>query len=171
MPFRYGGAVSCINLPEAIKQQLIDSAVRLTKAFGLVGLNSLDTIVQEDKVYVLEINPRLSATFELYEHTESSLLSLHVQASLGQLEHVSHFKQLVTLSKAHAIVYAPFDMMIPAGFDWPDWAVDTPYDGNQVMTVEAPVCSVLAEAADADTAKQLAQTRVKMLLNLLKEKS
>jgi predicted ATP-grasp superfamily ATP-dependent carboligase len=177
MPFRYGGAVSHIVLPQAIQQQLTDAAERLSRAFDLVGLNSLDAIVQDDHVYVLEINPRLSATVELYEHTESRLLNLHVQASLGQLDHVSHFNQLATQSKAHAIVYAPFDMMIPATFDWPDCTVDTPYHDSQAqaqtieIVAEAPVCSVLAEADDADTAKQLAQTRVKMLLNLLKEKS
>lgn len=175
MPFRYGGAVSHIVLPQAIQQKLMDAAERLSRAFDLVGLNSLDAIVQDDHVYVLEINPRLSATVELY--TESRLLDLHVQASLGQLDHVSHFNRLATQSKAHAIVYAPFDMMIPATFDWPDWTVDTPYHDSQAqaqtieIVAEAPVCSVLAEADDADTAKQLAQTRVKMLLNLLKEKS
>jgi predicted ATP-grasp superfamily ATP-dependent carboligase len=171
MPFRYGGAVSHLVLSPSIQQQLMEAARRLTKAFGLVGLNSLDALVQDDIVYVLEVNPRLSATVDLYENTESSLLSLHVQAGLRQLNNVSHFNQLAAQSKAHAIVYAPFDMIIPASFDWPDWAVDTPCHDSQEVMVGVPICSVLAKADDADTAKQLAQTRVKMLLNLLKEKS
>jgi predicted ATP-grasp superfamily ATP-dependent carboligase len=62
-------------------------------------------------------------------------------------------------------------MVIPASFDWPDWAVDTPCHDSQEIMEGSPICSVLAKADDADSAKQLAQTRVKMLLNLLKEKS
>lgn len=175
MPFRYGGAVSCIALPQPIQQQFIEAAKKLTEEFGLLGLNSLDAIVQDDVVYVLEINPRLSASFDLYENAELNLLNLHVQASLGQLDTVSHFNQFVNSSKAHAIVYAPFDISIPATFDWPDWALDTPYDGDQEralkIKVGSPICTVIACGDDADSAKQLAQTRVRMLLNLLKEYS
>ncbi|HSI38224.1 MAG TPA: ATP-grasp domain-containing protein [Methylotenera sp.] len=169
MPFRYGGAVSHIVLPQLIQQQLIDAASKLTVTFGLFGLNSLDAIVQRDIAYVLEINPRLSATFDLYENVELNLMDLHVDASLMQLEASSHCNQPMVQSKAHAIVYAPFDMMIPAAFDWPDWAVDTPMQGGQSVKLSAPICTVIALASNTDSAKQLAQTRVKMLLNLLQE--
>ncbi|HSH55160.1 MAG TPA: ATP-grasp domain-containing protein [Methylotenera sp.] len=168
MPFRYCGAVSHIVLPQLIQQQLIDAASKLTVTFGLFGLNSLDAIVQRDIAYVLEVNPRLSATFDLYEHADMNLMDLHVKASLGQLDSVSNFNELVMLSKAHAIVYAPFDMMIPAAFDWPDWAVDIPQQRDQSVMVGAPICTVIAHADVADSAKQFAQTRVRMLLNLLR---
>ena len=169
IPFRYGGAVSHIALPQLIQQQLIEAAKRLTVTFGLFGLNSLDAVVEGDVVYVLEINPRLSATFDLYENAGLNLMELHVNASLMQLEASSYCNQPVVQSKAHAIVYAPFDMVIPASFDWPDWAVDTPQLGDQSVKVGAPICTVIAHADVADSAKQFAQTRVRMLLNLLKE--
>lgn len=169
MPFRYGGAVSHIVLPQSIQQQLIEAARKLTLAFGLLGLNSLDAIVQDDSVYVLEVNPRLSATFDLYENAGLNLMDCHVQASLKQLDISSYSNQSGMQSKAHAIVYAPFDIVIPAIFDWPEWAVDTPLPGSQSVRGGAPICTVIALASNADSTKQLAQTRVKMLLNLLQE--
>lgn len=166
MPFRYGGAVSNIVLPENIQQQLIEAAEKLTAAFGLLGLNSLDAIVQGESAYVLEVNPRLSATVDLYaidshEGEHENLLNWHVNACLKDAD-FKYEKTVFKASKAHAIVYAPFDLQIAHDFNWPEWAVDNPCNTMQVLAGE-PVCTVIAIADSPDEAKQLAHIRVKML--------
>lgn len=166
MPFRYGGAVSNIVLQESIQQQLIGAAEKLTVAFGLLGLSSLDAIVQGESVYVLEINPRLSATVDLYamdshEGEHENLLNWHVNACLKNAD-FKYEKTVVKASKAHAIVYAPFDLQIAHDFNWPDWVVDNPSSAMQISAGE-PVCTVIAIADSPDEAKQLAHIRVKML--------
>ena len=51
------------SLSDAVKQQMIDYTVRLGKAIGIVGLYNIQFIVDnEDKVYVIEVNPRSSRT-------------------------------------------------------------------------------------------------------------
>lgn len=180
MPFRYGGAVSHIDLPSAVQQQLIYAAEQLTRAFGLLGLNSLDAIVQDDIVYVLEINPRLSATFDLYladfyQNVGVNIMDLHIQASLEgeKFQHCNVKKsiQIASQPKAHAIVYAPVDVVISASFEWPNWVVDSPYLAKQDYEIQIlagePVCSILAHADDAGIAKHLVEARVKVIMNLL----
>jgi len=163
-PFRYGGAVSQLHLATDIQLQLITSAQKITLAFGLVGLNSLDAIVTKNIAYILEINPRLSATVGLY--AESNLLQQHLLACLG-------YSQSVTIgvkeASAHAMVYAPTELRITKGLAWPDWAVDIPdiAKKNAVIKEGDPVCTVVAQSLDAESAKQLVQTRVKLMQQLL----
>lgn len=166
LPFRYGGAVSNIELSHVIKQQLITAAENLSVEFGLIGLNSLDAIVSGGLVYVLEINPRLSATFDLYD--DADLMDLHIQAST--VARLQPYKCSQS-AKAHAIMYASSAIVIASDFVWPDWVVDIPQPTLQkktmiVLTGE-PVCTVLAQAGNADEAKQLVQARLAKIMQLL----
>jgi len=172
-PFRYGGAVSHIALAPQIKQQLISAAQQLISAFALIGLNSLDAIVHDDLAYVLEINPRLSATVDLYQH--ENLLQRHVQAC-QQASYCSIDLQangsVLQSSTAHAIVYAHTAMTISSAVDWPEWAADIPTiiaGGVLVVAAGDPVCSVVAMSDNAESSKQLAQTRVKIMHELLQQ--
>jgi predicted ATP-grasp superfamily ATP-dependent carboligase len=177
MPFRYGGAVSNITLSNGVQQQLIEAAEKLSLAFGLRGLNSLDVIVHNEMVYVLEINPRLSATVDLYESAQINLMDLHLQTCIHDVSvksdianNLHYFHTLSKSSKAHAILYAPFDCLLNNDISWPDWVVDSPHHTMQFLAGE-PVCTVLAVADDSDEAKQLAQIRVKMLQMKLQQNS
>lgn len=163
--FRYGGAAGQVDLPVNLQKQLIDAARALTLEFGLKGLNSLDAIVADKSVYVLEVNPRLSATFDLYDGT--NLFERHISAvnNMPIEAKSSSNKALTVQSKAHAIVYASKNIEIPSDFEWPDWATDTPVisESNIIIKVNQPICTVLANGKNSDAAKQLVLDRVKML--------
>lgn len=172
-PYRYGGAVSNVELSTCVQQQLIDAARKLTREFSLQGLNSLDAIVEtagSDRVFVLEINPRLSATVDLYSFAKLNLLQRHVDICLNA-DDLSQYgaDQSSSQFKAHAIVYALAETTLPAPLSWPDWVTDTPLLGENVVTISAgaPACSVYAHADSAEAAKKLAQSRVKLVQNLL----
>jgi len=176
-PYRYGGAVCNAELPASIQKQLINAAKKLSNIFNLVGLNSVDAIVATEnapddngQVFVLEINPRLSATFDLYSYTEQNLFERHIQACLNQhcqsQDAANRFNQQF---KAHAIVYASAEMELSDIVCWPDWVTDTPVFKEDVMIISSsePVCSVFAYSDNADAAKKLAQSRVETIQNLL----
>lgn len=181
MPFRYGGAVSHVGLSNSVQQQLTEAAEKLTVAFGLLGLNSLDAIVQDNKVYVLEINPRLSATVDLYDNSVISLIDRHVQVCLNQEDFGSEYqsqqsqfqKTQVKKHKAHAIVYVASDTEIAPSIEWPSWVVDTPFNIDETKNISAgdPVCTVTAYDDSAEAAKQLVYARVKIVQKLLKIKT
>lgn len=178
MPFRYGGAVSNVALTQGVRAQLIDAAEKLTLALGLLGLNSLDAIVQDEMVYVLEVNPRLSATVDLYDNARQNLLDHHVQVCLVPFKHSETRLEaglqglLTQQAKAHAIVYAPADIEIAPTLDWPDWVVDTPCAPMRATRIlaQAPVCTVIAYADNAETAKALVTARIEIVQNMLRQR-
>lgn len=164
MPYRYGGAVSQWPLPLAVSAAMHTAATAITHELGLRGLNSLDCVVEGESISVLEINPRLSATFALYDEKNEGavLFEAHMQACLGQLP--------VALppepAQAHLIYYAPFSLTAPATSAWPEWVADLPEPASRIAADE-PLCSVLASAPDAAQALALAQARVAALTRLV----
>lgn len=157
MPYRYAGAVSHIELPLQAQEQFINAAQQLTKALGLLGINSLDAVLDRDTLWILELNPRLSASFHLYPN----LLQVHIRASAG--ESVGLVK--TSMSKAQLIIYADKKLNISADFVWPAWVADIPFTESKEIEIaeNAPVCTVLAEAENAEAAHQLVLERVKIL--------
>lgn len=180
-PYRYGGAVSHVKLSTSVQQQLMNAAQKLTVEFGLLGLNSLDAIVAETdsaeyasrsdgEVFVLEINPRLSATFDLYSCAEHNLFERHVNVCLNHDDlNQNAVYQSSLQCKAHAIVYASEQMALSAPILWPDWVSDTPPLSENVfiISVGEPICTVLVYADAADIAKKVALHRVEIIQNLL----
>jgi predicted ATP-grasp superfamily ATP-dependent carboligase len=160
MPYRYGGAVSQIVLPLAIKAQMLEAAESITARVGLKGLNSMDFIHTETGLSLLEVNPRLSATMDLYDMPD--LFARHVAACGGMMAEPA---QSLLQAKAHNIVYASQCLHIAADFEWPVWAADIPYTGpNRGMIQQhAPVCTVFGEAPLAEDAKLLAFARTQEL--------
>ena len=162
-PYRYGGIVGNANLPLDIKQSLQEAAKKITMAFGLRGLNSLDVIWQSGQYWVLEINPRLSSTLDLYQSKGSNLFTLHVQAVSGDL---SRFPVISSRSKARNVLYAAQDVVIPENLVWPDWVADIPMALTEIPQHQ-PICTVLAEADIAVEAQALVVERLDQLSALL----
>ncbi len=120
---------------------LLVAARRLTQALGLRGINGIDFILDQRGWKLLELNPRPTATLELWDVAPMpSLLKLHVQACRGRLP-----ASLPSLSGslAMAVVYAGEQVTIPADFIWPDWCSDLPAAGSRIAPGE-PICTVRA---------------------------
>jgi len=166
-PYCYGGAVSHPALPASVCQSVTAMLDHLVGATKLVGLNGLDFILAGEVPWVLEVNPRPTATIDLHDaDVEGGLLALHLRACRGELVRIPRSVG----SRAHAIVYADRPVRVPAGMAWPDWSTDIPAGGSLIRT-GAPVCSVHAAAADSDQARDLAGMRVKQMQSLLWERA
>ncbi|MDI1309596.1 MAG: ATP-grasp domain-containing protein [Methylotenera sp.] len=163
LPYRFAGAVSNVDLPRQVQQQFIEVAEKLTAALGLKGINSLDAVLDGDQLWILELNPRLSATFHLYPN----LLQVHMQASAGDFEELANEFHLAkkSTSKAELIVYAEQALNIPVDFSWPKWVADIPNFENKSINIakNEPICTVFAEAQDALVAQQLVLQKTKIL--------
>lgn len=163
MPYRYGGAVSHAVLPLVVQQEFRQAAQKLTAAVGLRGLNSLDGIMHNDELWLLELNPRLSASFDLYETPHGQLFELHLQAASGRFPQRLQFNEN---AKAHHIVYTTKEVQLPAAFDWPVWVADIPPAERRIAAGE-PLCTVLATADTAGQAVTLIADRVARLIKKL----
>jgi predicted ATP-grasp superfamily ATP-dependent carboligase len=191
-PFRFGGAVSHIRLSDTVESQLEDVVHKIAQAFHLVGLNSIDVIVRDAQIYVLEVNPRLSATFDLYwqvwlDEPDINLIDVHLSMSglqmyqnqylLSQIAPNKKVRAQANNSNALAVIYAKNNCMIDSSFIWPDWVCDKPeinhitQAGNLVKTMVIekgmPVCSVIANGCSAIEAKEEVLVRVNFINTLL----
>ena len=158
-PFKYGGAASQLALDDSLLAELKRFISLATTQFHLRGLNSVDALLYGNQLVFLEINPRLSASIDLYSTQEGALLASHIQAFQSQaLPALTVNRQ----SKAHYIVYAKQTTKIDSNQAWPDWVCDIP---NQHQTFEAgmPICTVVSIAENVQMAKQLVQARVASL--------
>ena len=154
--FAYAGAVTLDDVPAAARAAVSRAAARLTGNLGLRGLNGLDFILENGWPYVLELNPRPTATLDLYDEAVSGgLFAQHLQACAGRLE-MGAVPQ--SAARAHAIVYAFGAWRVPVAFDWPDWVTDIPAGGS-VISAGAPICTVHARGASAQAARELVLAR------------
>lgn len=156
LPYLYGGAVSRIAVPPTVEADLRSRLDALVEATGLVGLNGLDFLLDEDRWSVLEVNPRPTATMELYDPDfERGLLEAHLRACDGELPSAT---APAGTSRASSIVHAAHPWQVSEGFSFPEWCRDIPQAGLRIATGD-PVCTVHAEAAAQELAVALVRER------------
>ena len=90
-----------------INEELKDTSESLIDKFNLIGSNGVDYILNENGLYVIEINPRLQGTFECAEKTFGiNMLEAHIRACQGEVMEIPK-AQCYTYKK---IVYSPTRM-------------------------------------------------------------
>ena len=155
-PFLYGGAVGTAPIPESVASTIEERLDALVRATGLVGLNGLDFLLDGDRWAALELNPRPTATMELYDPDyPDGLFRLHLLACHGSLPIAQTTPKA---ARAHAIVHAPAVWEAAPAFRFPAWCRDIPMPGTRVA-LGLPVCSVHAEAASPDLAVAIVEDR------------
>ena len=150
LPFCFGGIASGFDAGASASAALVDMAQRISVATGLRGLCSLDAVIdRQGRVHALEVNPRPTASVELYDRESPGLMALHRAAVLG---HPLPPWAPAPVSRALALVRAPVGVRAgrpPRGCsDWRDGAVVDAGD---------PLCTVHAEAVDAQAAMHRAR--------------
>jgi predicted ATP-grasp superfamily ATP-dependent carboligase len=126
----------------------------------LRGLNSADFLVREDGFDLLEVNPRPGATLDIFAGNPDTLFQMHLDACDGLLPDPA---PEWPGAAAAAVVYATADIHPPSRFTWPVWAADRQGPGEAVP-LGAPICTVLAAAADAAAAEHLVHRRAAEVL-------
>jgi predicted ATP-grasp superfamily ATP-dependent carboligase len=157
-PYRWGGAVRPANLFAPAAEAMTEAAGRVAAAVGLLGLNSIDFLVDGDDCVLLEVNPRPGATLDLF----GDVFHQHVEAVRGALGQVP----AVAPASAVAVAYARRRVVPPDDFAWPAWTADR-QPGGAPVAPGAPLCTVLAEAEDRAAARALVLLRAPAILGLL----
>jgi predicted ATP-grasp superfamily ATP-dependent carboligase len=160
-PFGADGYRYCGNLLSARDDEMdsivdpaFDCATAVAEAFRLVGVNGIDFIVKDRMPYLIEVNPRWSASMELVERAYGiSVFGIHAAAcTTGTLP---AFDLRAVRPRApvwgKAIVFARASATAPDTRRWlEDRSVrDVPHPGESFAAGQ-PVCTVLAEGDAAD---------------------
>ena len=161
--FQYCGSVGPQHVSEQITQRFRNIGDCLAARFGLVGLLGVDAMIDDDNVWVVEVNPRYTASVEVIERVFGiRALSLHVEACRSGRLPASNEPSTGRMA-GKAIIYALGHGLVPVEFGemaarlngdsrWPTLA-DIPAAGTELRPGQ-PVATVLAEGGDATDVEQ-----------------
>jgi len=168
--FVFSGVINGCDLQDECKALITGWLAQIVPAFGLKGLNSLDFIHADGCSYVLEINPRPSASMQLYDE---DLLVRHIQAceeAVGATS-VALTPETVRLKSppqvGYQVVYAEQDLIIPDQFEWPPWCMDLPKSGDRCRAGQ-PVCSIIAHQKNSQSVVDQLRTQQQLIISKLK---
>ena len=160
-PYRYGGAVRPAQLVARIEDALAAVVYRIAAALSLIGLNSMDFLVEGERFWLLDVNPRPGATLDIFETEGDSLFARHVAACMGRPVSGPRYPRGATAAE---IVYADDDIRSVPVLEWPDWTTDRPAAGTAIRAGE-PVCTVHARSWATADARALAERRRETVLS------
>jgi predicted ATP-grasp superfamily ATP-dependent carboligase len=168
-PFIYAGSTGPLLLPQDQITRLERLGQALANRFGLTGLFNVDLIVGQHELWVLEVNPRYSASVEILERaSNTSFVALHADACCEQRlpERQPSYGGRIF---GKAIVYAEGNGIVPTRFDavcegWSDFQpgsgmADIPHEGEALVHGQ-PVVTVFAAGPSCNAVEGLLHQRV-----------
>jgi predicted ATP-grasp superfamily ATP-dependent carboligase len=177
-PFAYCGNIGPAELPEDVKQGLLNYAGQLAEEDELRGVWGLDFIFDYETAFPVEVNPRYTASVEVVELAyRASILAEHARVFATDTPDRTPGGRDRVVGKA--IYYAPHAITFPAGpwddelsrpFDpWrvPDFA-DIP-DAGSVIEAGQPVLTFFADGDTPAAVRTALQSRAAELDSLFAE--
>ena len=126
-------------------------AARLTRRFGLRGVNGFDLVVADDadgcpRPFLVEVNPRYTASMELVERAYGlNVFSVHLEALAGTLPDFSLAQHTAGPYLGKGIVFARQALTVPETMGGVECGRrDIPFPGDRIKAGH-PVCTVFAE--------------------------
>ncbi len=181
--FQYAGSIGPLLVSAAAQSTMARIGQVLAEQFELIGIFGVDFILDGDKVWTLEVNPRYTASVEICERaTGVSAIKLHACACAGDTD-VTALPGMAAAPiggedaparsgagvHAKAILFAKREVQISESFaheslgealitPWPTLADVSP--AGTMIEVGRPILTVFAEGATVDDAKQRLRQRV-----------
>ncbi|MBR1610975.1 MAG: ATP-grasp domain-containing protein, partial [Methanobrevibacter sp.] len=104
VPLSEKSIMSDVENIDEINYKMNETSEILSKKFNLIGSNGVDYILNENGLYVIEINPRIQGTFECVEKSlKINMLEAHIKACQGEIIDVGK-PQYYSYKK---IIYSP----------------------------------------------------------------
>jgi predicted ATP-grasp superfamily ATP-dependent carboligase len=124
---------------EALRGTAREVCSLLARTFGLRGLFGVDFIRDGERAWALEVNPRPTASLELFDGADA--FAAHLR---GELPRVA--PRPVRTGKA--VLFATEDVTIGDSERWPELGVrDVPHPGEKIAAGH-PICTLLTTAPD-----------------------
>ena len=154
--FAWCGNILPLALPLSLLDAVEDVAAKLTRRFCLRGVNGFDFVLarREGRLipYLVEVNPRYTASMELMEWVYGlNIFDLHVCSFEGELPTFSLRESIHQPGfYGKGIVYAREDALMPETAGWRQKGRrDIPFSGERIGA-RHPICTVLAQGESRD---------------------
>jgi predicted ATP-grasp superfamily ATP-dependent carboligase len=162
---RFGGLLQPADISRRVADAIPDVVDTLVGELGLIGLNSLDLIVDGDSFHVLEINPRPGANLDIFDRDDSvGLFGLHVAACEGRLPAQWSPPSQTT---AMSVLYAERTLHVPMHPSWPTWVADRPAPSARIES-GGPICTILAAESSRAAAREAIAARTSFVFSILR---
>lgn len=134
-----------ISQPLLVSHQIehyLEMAInKITQATRLRGFNSLDVMIdRHDKIFILEVNPRISASVELLPLDD--IFTIHKRACDGEPIPTMPFKK--QNSRLLQYLFADKPLRVNNKPNWPSECRDLPASQSHINTGD-PICTVIIE--------------------------
>lgn len=164
-PYGFAGIVGPVVLAAPAAAEMRRALALLVAEFGLVGLGSLDALLEGERLAVLELNPRPPASHALYE---PQAFAAHLAACRTAV--LPPAPDAAPGVQGQAIVYARHSLQVDAALaallaEWPD-SHDLPPPGTAVAAGD-PLCSLGAQGPDAGTVQARLDAAIEQLWSSL----
>ena len=127
---------------ENLNSEMNKTSEMLIDEFKLIGSNGVDYILNENGLYVIEINPRLQGTFECVERALGiNMLEAHINACRGNLPEIPDAKRYAykrIIYSPTRMKYAPLDL---------DNIYDLPHVGS-ITEIDEPLLTIIDSDGD-----------------------
>lgn len=144
--FAYRGSIGPLPIAGSLDLALGSLGVWLLGAMKLRGVVGVDLVVQDNRPFVVEINPRYTASVEVLERSQAdSAIAAHAACFTAPSGYGWRDQPSGIVGKQ--IVYATRSIVVPDGFE--SWALvngaaDRPRPGERIEAGR-PVCTVFAK--------------------------
>jgi predicted ATP-grasp superfamily ATP-dependent carboligase len=114
--FQYCGSIGPLHLSDSINRQIRQLGQFLQYEYALRGLIGVDLILQDDQLWLIEINPRYTASMELFESQfDRSMIQLHLESFASNPAAFNRIDDANTYN-GKAILFAQATSQIPIEF-------------------------------------------------------
>jgi len=147
--FQYCGSVGPLPLSDTLNAAISTMASEIASECGIVGLFGLDLKIQNNQIWLLEINPRFTASMDLLrDGTGENLIQQHIDACRNKpLIPIQHSKKLSAI-QTRAILFAKSPTRFnPTCNQW-DFIADIPAH-NTTLDIGSPICSIYGRGKTA----------------------
>jgi predicted ATP-grasp superfamily ATP-dependent carboligase len=179
-PWQYVGSVGPLSLAVGLLRQIKSMGAVLSTEFNLRGVFGVDFIIDGGDAWIVEVNPRYTASVEVLERAAGkSAISIHVPYC-GPYRPAAGLRStgrpfLTASSRVHgkAIVFAPQTVRIsPSFFKWTmeqtksadtdPWLADLPNEGEEIAEGR-PILTVFSSGATVDECEHALRRNVAMI--------
>ncbi|RAP52535.1 MAG: hypothetical protein BZ137_08490 [Methanosphaera sp. rholeuAM130] len=110
---------------------------KISRMYNLVGSNGIDFVMQDNKVYVIEVNPRIQGTFENIEKSfEFNLANAHINACNNNKVNIPSVKKFSVKLMPYSFKDAYYNLNDVSN-------VHDVSDENYLIKKSYPICTII----------------------------